>query len=150
MLPLLLAVCILYACGQRTVYHTYQPVDAKGWIPSDTLVYEVEIGDSAITLEVSAEVRNRTNYSFRNLTLDVSFNFADTLQWEHRKANFILADEEGKWSGTGWGSLYTSTSCLGDVYVYRPGIYTIRIAHDMRTEILEGIQDVGIRLNICD
>ncbi|MCD8032093.1 MAG: gliding motility lipoprotein GldH [Bacteroides sp.] len=140
------ATCLLQACGERIVYHTYRPVPAKRWAPSDTLVYEVEISDSAVTLTLTAEVRNRNTYPFQNLTLNVASNFSDTARWVNQKADFILTDEEGQWKGTGWGSLYSSGTSLGHVYIARPGTYTIRVTHDMRTEELEGIQDVGIRL----
>ncbi|MCC8188882.1 MAG: gliding motility lipoprotein GldH [Bacteroides sp.] len=145
-LSIFFATCLLQACGERIVYHTYQPVPARRWTPSDTLVYEVEIGDSAVTLALTAEVRNRNTYPFQNLTLNIASNFADTTRWVNQKADFMLTDKEGQWKGTGWGSLYTSGSSLGNVYIARPGTYTIRVTHDMRTEELEGIQDVGIRL----
>jgi len=67
----------------------------------------------------------------------------DPAQYRSFKINFILADRDGKWSGSGWGGLYQSSVSLGKEYI-SPGNYTFKVIHQMPDEYLKGINDVGI------
>ena len=55
-------------------------------------------------------------------------------------------DKEGKWNGTGWGSLFQSTLPIGSAIVRHPGNYTFKITHGMQDELLKGINDVGVKI----
>lgn len=68
----------------------------------------------------------------------------DSMQWRNYKLSFIIADENGSWSGSGWGGLYESHISLGKVFINRPAQYTVKVSHRMNDEYLAGINDIGI------
>ena len=58
----LLGICLMAACNENTVYHSYQSLPDEGWGKSDTLSFLIPVTDSIPpTLRLFAEVRNRTD-----------------------------------------------------------------------------------------
>ena len=144
---LLLASCLAVGCMKQTVYHSYQPIPNKGWGKSDTLVFQIPVVDSLpVTLQLAAEVRNNTMYPYQNLFVIVSHNLQDSLTFQTDTLEFVLADQEGNWKGSGWGSLLQSTLPLGKVQVKGAGNYVLKMSHGMKDETLTGIRDAGISL----
>lgn len=144
----LLGTCLAGSCiEQKTAYHSYQPVPAKGWVQRDTLFFNVPLPDSAAThWHLYAEVRNRSDYPYRDLYLIIRHNLPDTLQWKTDTVKFVLTDREGKWTGTGWNGLFQSTVPAGTVDTRHPGKYVFKVTHAMKDESLKGLNNVGIRL----
>ena len=71
----LLGICLMAACNENTVYHSYQSLPDEGWGKSDTLSFLIPVTDSIPpTLRLFAEVRNRTDYPYHNLYLFISQN----------------------------------------------------------------------------
>lgn len=134
------------ACNENTVYHSYQSIPSEGWKKSDTLFFNIAVTDTLQPLQLSAEIRNKSNYSYRNLYLSVSHNLKDSTIWKTDTLQLILADKEGKWKGTGWGSLFQSKVSISSVTVQHPGNYTFKVTHEMQDELLEGINDIGIKI----
>mgnify|MGYP003208900959 CR=1 FL=1 len=125
---MLLTTWVLTACDENTVYHSYQSTPPDGWKKSDTLFFNVPLKDSLANLRLSVGVRNSSNYPYQNLNILIHYNL------------------EGKWTGTGWGSLYQSALPLKDCFVKHPGNYTFKIVHEMKNEQLTGISDVGLKI----
>lgn len=144
---LLLAAWLVTACIDQTVYHTYQSIPSKGWGKGDTLFFHVPLTDSLVRLHLYAEVRNESEYTYQNLYLVIGNNLADSTCFRTDTLEFTLADSEGKWKGTGWGTLYQSSLPLDTAIVRHPGNYTFKINHGMKDEILIGICDIGIRID---
>ena len=55
---------------------------------------------------------------------------------------------DDKWLGTGMDDLFDHRVLLyrDAVKFSKPGEYTIRISHDMRVEPLEGVVNMGLRI----
>ena len=120
------------ACNENTVYHSYQSLPNEGWGKSDTLSFQCPVTDSIPgTLRLFAEVRNRSEYPYRNLYLFIHEN---------------LLDSTGRWTGNGWGSIYQTAVFVKSVRPLHPGNYTVKIVHGMQDEKLTGLNDVGIRI----
>ena len=78
----LLGICLMAACNENTVYHSYQSLPDEGWGKSDTLSFLIPVTDSIPpTLRLFAEVRNRTDYPYHNLHLFISQNLQDSTVW---------------------------------------------------------------------
>lgn len=145
-LLLILTAWLSAACNENTVYYSYQSTPSKGWTKGDTLLFNVPLTDSLTRLKLFVEVRNESEYLYQDLYMVISHNLKDSTQWRTDTLKFIVADKEGKWRGTGWGSLFLSTLPLGECINRHPGDYTIKVAHGMKDEQLIGISDVGIRI----
>lgn len=143
---LLLVASVLYACNEHTVYHAFQSIPIEGWQRKDTLLFNVEVPDSQTYYKLSIEVRNRNNYPYQNINLSLSYcdslchiQVSDTI-------HLTLADKEGKWMGDGWGGLYQTAFSAGSVRIGNSGTYYFKIAYTLSDQILQGINDIGIKL----
>ena len=143
----LFSACLLTACNENTVYHSYQSLPDEGWGKSDTLSFLIPITDSIpTTLRLFAEVRNRIEYPYHDLHLFISQNLQDSTVWCTDTIAFCLADSTGRWTGHGWGSIYQSETFITSVRPLHPANYTIKIMSGMKDEKLQGLSDVGIRI----
>ena len=143
----LYSACLLTACNENTVYHSYQSLPDEGWGKSDTLSFQIPITDSIpTTLRLFAEVRNRIEYPYHDLHLFISQNLQDSTVWRTDTIAFSLADSTGRWTGHGWGSIYQSETFIKSVLPLRSGNYTIKVINGMKDEKLQGLSDVGIRI----
>lgn len=143
----LFSACLLTACNENTVYHSYQSLPDEGWGKSDTLSFQIPITDSIpTTLRLFAEVRNRIEYPYHDLHLFISQNLQDSTVWRTDTIVFSLADSTGRWTGHGWGSIYQSETFIKSVLPLRSGNYTIKVINGMKDEKLQGLSDVGIRI----
>ena len=143
----LLGICLMAACNENTVYHSYQSLPDEGWGKSDTLSFLIPVTDSIPpTLRLFAEVRNRTDYPYHNLHLFISQNLQDSTVWRTDTITINLADSTGRWIGNGWGSIYQSAVFIKSVRPLYPANYTFKIMNGMKDEKLSGINDIGIRI----
>ena len=143
----LFSACLLTACNENTVYHSYQSLPDEGWGKSDTLSFQIPITDSIpTTLRLFAEVRNRIEYPYHDLHLFISQNLQDSTVWRTDTIAISLADSTGRWTGHGWGSIYQSETFIKSVLPLRSGNYTIKVINGMKDEKLQGLSDVGIRI----
>lgn len=143
----LIGACLLAACDEPMVYHSYQSLPDEGWGKSDTLFFCVPVADSVpATLKVFAEVRNRTDYPYRDLYLFIRHNLQDSTVWATDTVAITLADSTGRWMGKGWGSLYQSAVFIGTIRTLGAGKYTVEVINGMKDNSLAGINDIGIRI----
>jgi len=146
-LLLLIAVVVtVSSCNQKDVYFSYQTVSASGWNKDSLLTFNIGISDKTQPYNMYINVRHHGNYPYQNLWLflenkDVKGKVTkDTIEC-------YLADEFGKWLGSGAGAL-KEMPVLYRQQVFFPdsGTYQIKVGQGMRDSILTGINDIGIRV----
>ena len=147
-LSYLFAACVAVACSnENTVYHSYQSLPDEGWGKSDTLSFPLSVTDSIpATLRIFAEVRNKIDYPYHDLHLFISRNMPDSTVWHTDTIVLSLADSNGKWTGKGWGSVYQAETFVKSVQPLHPSNYTIKVMSGMKDLKLQGINDIGIRI----
>lgn len=136
----------LAACGNGAFYEENQSIPSGTWKQHDTLFYEVHVTDTMHYYDFYLNVRNRTDYRYRNLYLFITTRFPgggiarDTVQC-------LLAAPDGKWYGKGMGRI---KDCR---ILFKPGVrfphggtYLIGVEQAMREKELKGISDIGIRI----
>ncbi|GAB4451986.1 MAG: gliding motility lipoprotein GldH [Bacteroidales bacterium] len=138
---------LFFACSDHAIFDENTNLTSKAWDRKNSISFKVPITDTVNPYKIFVNIRNNGNYSRRNLYLFITVispkgdEIKDTV-------NCILADEKGKWYGK---------SNLGDLYfnkfLYKPnvrfpyaGTYTFKLEQAMRTEIMNNIEDVGIRI----
>lgn len=137
------------SCVDRgVVFDESKSIEPFGWSADSVVSFEVEIADTMQLYTIGARVRNLGNYQFQNLWLFVeelapdSTVICDTVQ-------FFLADNFGRWYGSGIGSLYSNLYLYRDsVHYSNPGVYTYTLRHGMRVDELSGINDIGLKVVI--
>ncbi|MDR1370427.1 MAG: gliding motility lipoprotein GldH [Dysgonamonadaceae bacterium] len=146
LLSLFLLLALTFACKEKNgLYFQYKGIENGKWNQNTSFNFAIEITDTLSYYDIFLEIRNNDSYPFRNLWLFVNLK---TPEGSTRKdtANCELADIFGKWHGKG-GSLYAlSLPFEQNVRFHIPGTYLYSIRQGMRTEELEGISDIGLRV----
>ncbi|NQU85004.1 MAG: gliding motility lipoprotein GldH [Mariniphaga sp.] len=140
------AICLFSACENNRVFESYGSISGNGWHKDSVLNYNFNIKDSALNYNLYFNLRNTVDYPYSNIWLFVSIDpqhgnaITDTVE-------FILAGPGGRWFGRGHGK-YRDNKLIYQNNVFFPdtGIYRFNVQQGMRDNVLEGINDFGIRV----
>lgn len=147
---LLLFLC---SCNSKTIYSEYKSIDEdKGWAKNQRIPFNVDITETNIPCNINLNVRHSGSYMYRNL-----FVFLHTTYPNGKKTTdtieCILADEKGKWLGSGLGDLWDNNIPFKkNTRFDQKGKYTFELEHAMRygdNEVIDPlplIVDVGISI----
>lgn len=115
---------------------------------SDTMVsFSVAIIDTMSLYDLYLDVRNDPGYPFCNLFLFLHSEFPDG-RVTSDTIECLLASPDGKWLGSGIGSIRTSRFLFQKGIRFRdPGTYRFVFEQAMRVHDLQGIRDFGIRID---
>ncbi|MCY1721722.1 gliding motility lipoprotein GldH [Prolixibacteraceae bacterium Z1-6] len=137
---------VLSACDTNRVFDQYQPIPEDGWQKDSLVVFHIPIVDTIQNHNLYINIRNDINYQYSNVWLFVTIEqpggiaIRDTFE-------MVVADASGKWLGEGFGGIKTREVIYRrNVYFPNSGIYKIVIQHGMRENNLEGISDIGFRV----
>ncbi|HON18725.1 MAG TPA: gliding motility lipoprotein GldH [Salinivirgaceae bacterium] len=142
----LFTVISLTSCDDNRVYDTSYTVPSMKWHMDSIYRFEIPITDTVNPHNVLLQIRNSGDYKYRNLYLYVKIEFPNRKSLTDT-VNCMLADVTGKWLGSGWGSLWSS-SVLYKRRIRFPmsGNYRISVQHAMRDTVLKAINNIGIRV----
>lgn len=134
------------ACDSGRIFDKYHEIPDSVWHKDSIVVFNVPIEDSVQNHNLYIQLRNETSYGFSNIWL-----FIEIMQpgGETTKDTFevVLADPSGQWLGEGFGGLKTIQAVYRrDVKFPAKGEMTVAIQQGMRDEQLQGIHDVGFRV----
>jgi gliding motility-associated lipoprotein GldH len=145
-LLLLAFSALLFACGRGSLFNEYKTIQKAEWNKDSLMVFHVPVADTAHNHSLFVNVRNDIEYKYSNLWLFVKITqpgdttVTDTFE-------ITLANQSGKWLGKGFGGIKTSENLFRkNVFFPAAGTYEIVIQHGMRDIVLEGITDVGVRV----
>ncbi len=141
-----LGLVFMISCQPGVVYHEHSNMPSQGWHYRDGILFEVEIDDTVSLHQMFLDVRNTTEYEYSNLFIFMDIEFPgdrvirDTLEC-------ILADRRGQWTGSGSGRIRSNRFLFrDDVWFPESGTYRFTVYHGMRHNTLEGLSDIGIRV----
>jgi gliding motility-associated lipoprotein GldH len=145
-LSAILISLLIVGCTSHDVYFLYNSVSNNGWSKDTSYVFHVPITDTTATYNVYINIRNRGEYPYQNLWLFLrSTDPGNTLTKD--SVECYLADQRGKWLGTGMGSIMEMPVLYKqNVRFSKPGTYNYRIVQGMRDSLLMGINDIGMRV----
>lgn len=141
---ILLAITVC-ACDQKRVYEENIEIKDALWNRTDKVKFSVEINDTITPHNLFVNIRNAGEYPFRNIYLFITTSSKGIVVRDTFEA--VLADEKGKWSGSGLGDLWDNQLVYKkNIRFPHAGNYTFEYEHGMRTENLPFIVDVGLRI----
>lgn len=136
----------IFSCDRKRVFEAYHPLGEKGWNKDSVVVFNVELTDTIRNHNLYVNIRNKGTYPYSNLWLFLSIGspdgkiLTDTVE-------FSLAEASGRWRGSGIGDLHDNQILYkSSVYFPHKGEYSFQIKQGMRDNVLQGIRDVGIRI----
>lgn len=139
-------IWLLSACNQvgETVF--MKPVDGS-WPKNKPLTFDLEIKDATISKNIIFVIRNNNEYPYSNLWLISKFSNEKNKRTKVDSLNFILANSDGSWIGSGFGDTKETLFQYKLNYKFPAnGKYKISVSHGMRRDTLAGIEDFGIKL----
>ncbi len=143
---------ICLSCEHReTYYHFYELKNAQ-WSKTDTLYFNIDSSQIVLNtpVDVQVELNNNSDYPYRNIWLFIQDDFANDKFVKYEK-QYELADDMGKWFGSGFGSLYQlSLNYKERVLFTQKRNYQIKIVQGMRDEPLTGIEKVGVKISVSE
>lgn len=143
---LLLLSVFFFSCDSNRVFEENQAISGSAWDSNDTLKFEVDITDTISPVNFYINIRNADGYPYNNL-----FLFIKTIFPNGKMANdtleCVLADENGKWLGSGMGDIYDNQIPFKrNVRFPLSGIYTFELQQGMRRSSIPLIMDAGLRI----
>lgn len=143
-----ISLFLLFAvsCSHNEIFFEYHSFKEEGWDRKDAAVYRVNIDNTADLFDVSLEIRNNSDYLFRNIWLFVDFQ-APEGNVRTDTVGVDLADVYGKWYGKGISFYSLTVPYETSVRFPVKGTYTYSVRQGMRENPLTGISDIGLRIS---
>ena len=143
----IVAAMTLAACDGSVYYDESRSVDEHGWLPQDTLTFDVEVDDTVHLFNFLVEVRNSVEYPYSNTFLFINTTFPDgSVAYDTMECP--LADPEGRWLGKRTGRYVDARYRLrgGSARFPMTGRYRFAVTNGMRDSAIGGIRDIGLRV----
>ncbi|MBN3034327.1 MAG: gliding motility lipoprotein GldH [Bacteroidales bacterium] len=145
-IPILFACLLLPACHSGRMYEEYQHISGEIWYPDQPVSFTTEIRDTLFPHMFYINIRNTTSYRYSNLFLFIGIRYPDGKR-SRDTVECILASPDGRWLGSGMGNVRNLQVLLKrDVIFPSAGTYTFTLQQAMRDTALQGIADIGIRI----
>ena len=143
---LLFSACVLYSCDSSRVYDKFKDIEGGVWNKDKHIKFDVQIDDTLSYHNIYINLRNSGSYKFSNVFLFISTIYPDN-KISIDTVECIIADDKGEWLGKGLGDIKDNQMLLKkNVRFHKAGIYSFEFEQAMRTDNLEGIKSIGIRI----
>lgn len=137
-------------CDGSVYYGQSHSVDEHGWLPTDSLYFDVEAPDTSRAFNFLVEVRNSITYPYSNTFLFIRTTFPDGSVAQDT-LECPLADAAGQWYGKRTGRYVDAR------YYFRrnarfpmEGTYRFAVANGMRDSAIAGLKDIGLRVEYAN
>lgn len=133
-------------CAEPPLVAESADVPLSGWSSESPRAFHWDVQDTLSQHDLLLDVRHASTYPYSNVYLFLTYRFpngksrVDTVEC-------TLADDMGRWRGSGFGDLVDQRFMLqtGIRFPLR-GRYGLEVTHGMRQDPLEGMANVGLRL----
>lgn len=143
---ILLGALLGGACDSSVFYNENHSVDAEGWNLAERLTYNIEAEDTTETYLCCIDIRNRNDYAYQNLYLNIVTIYPDGGRAADTNMEFRLAQPDGQWLGKSRGRYVDGRYPLCYLHFPQRGQYQFQVTHAMRDTLLKGIDAIGIHL----
>lgn len=142
----LLMVLFLVGCNASGEDVIMNSVDNK-WNKKSVQKFNLEIKDPQNPKNIIFVVRNNNEYPYSNIRFIVNLKNIKKKTSQIDTLNYILANPNGEWLGTGFGETKETLFQYKLNYKFpKEGAYEVDVQHAMRNDILPGIEDIGIKV----
>lgn len=147
LLPVILLSLYCSGCSDpNAIMDKSTGIDNHNWSYVNAVSYDVTIDNPNIAYNLYLNLRVTGDYKYSNLFI-LFHKSGPGLKPTTTRFEFKLADDEGKWLGTGSGNLYSfQTPFLTNYKFPARGVYHLTIEQNMRDNPLHEVSDVGLRV----
>jgi gliding motility-associated lipoprotein GldH len=146
LVAIIIVTVINTSCSNDAFYEEFREVKNEAWDMADIKEFPVHINDTSANYRLIITIRNTTDYAYSNL-----YMFFTTINPDQTASRdtieCLLADRYGNWLGKGFGKIRENRFLIRGQYSFPDtGDYFFTLEHGMRDEVLEGITDIGLRI----
>ncbi|MEI6174475.1 MAG: gliding motility lipoprotein GldH [Bacteroidota bacterium] len=146
LLFVLLLAGMMISCDSNRIFEENFEVENGVWKANRRLKFDVTISNIALRYNVYLNVRNSTIYPYSNLYLFLNTKYPDG-KISRDTLELTLADYDGRWLGSGMGDIKFSRFLLQKGVQFRQkGKYGFELEQAMRVSELQGLRDIGLRI----
>lgn len=141
-----LFLLFLQSCSPPPVLDELTTFENNRWHIDSAITVQWAPQDAEKPVFMGMYVRHLDDYPYNNLYLFRTIRSSQGVEYSDT-VNIALADDLGRWNGTGMSTLKTVFAPIGGGAVRFKGDerYTLSIIHGMRDTVLTGIQDVIVK-----
>lgn len=141
-----IASILFTSCDNHRVFEENKTIRDYNWDYNLPMTFTVDIADTLNRHNMYLNVRNAGYYRFSNL-----FLFVNTIlpqgQTLRDTVEITLSAPDGKWLGNGLGDIYDNRYLFRENFKFpQAGSYRFELIQAMRVNPLQGIMDVGLRV----
>lgn len=135
------------ACQEGPLVQSVASFSEDQWYTDSVVTVDVNVTDTQAVYRVSFQIRHTADYPYNNLYLFREIRSANQTEYQDT-VEIRLANEAGKWNGSGVGALKTLELPYRQAGLRfpKPGTYRFRFQHGMRDEPLVGIRDFALTI----
>ncbi len=134
------------SCGNQSLYDEHFEINRGLWPKDQSVYFKIDVPDTATPYDFYLTLRHNTNYRYSNIYFFLNTTFPngnttrDTLEC-------ILANDEGKWLGKGWGNIKEDDILLNKNMKFPvAGTYEFSFLQAMREDTLKDIISIGLKI----
>jgi gliding motility-associated lipoprotein GldH len=143
---ILLFALVIASCDNNRVLDENEKLPDNNWYSKKPVGFNVNIADTLARYNVYLNFRIAADYRYSNLFVILTVT-NPSKEINRQRFELTLADQGGKWLGKGLGDIYTyQERVYSNIDFAHPGNYRFEIEQNMRTDKLQGVTDVGLRV----
>lgn len=143
-----LCICVLLfiSCDSNRLYDDNKLIAGDSWYYKNTMPFDIQIKDTTSLYNVYINLRIGADYKYSNIFLWLHTINPDR-KTDKRRVEIRLANEAGKWLGSGLGDVYDyQFPVLKGVRFPQSGFYRFELEQNMRDDTLKHVKSGGIRV----
>ncbi len=145
-LLLMAAVSFSGCTDPKGIFDQNTGIENRNWSYINKVSYTVKIDDPAISYNLYINLRVSGDYKYSNMFLLMHRN-GPAMKASVTRYELKLANPDGEWLGKGSGNLYSCQIPFRMGYKFPGrGTYQFQIEQNMRDNPLQGVSDVGLRV----
>lgn len=144
-----LCIIVLFnSCDDSRVYEKNYDFDKREWLVNEKPSFEFMVSNNQ-PYNLYCNLRNSVTYPYSRIFINYTLKDSTGLELKKEMIKTFLFDEKtGEPIGSsGLGDIYDQQVLLLKDYSFKqPGTYTVQFEQFMRTDTLQGVLAVGLRL----
>jgi len=137
---ILLTLILLSSCSD--VFREFQSVTDMKWYKKDAKIFRVNISKEA-KYDFIFAMRYPTGFPYNRIKVKIT-RVSENTEAVSKHAEFTVIDENNQYKGEVSGELWDLEEIFSENELLKPGKYTFKIEHDMNSDPVIAIIDIGL------
>ena len=134
------------SCSFTPVQEKYKTLPKERWERDSNYKFEFNITQTG-NYHISICIRHTSDYKQKNIGCNLSISRQGTTLL-NENTDVTLVDNNGEWLGEGLPGLKSLVQPVNPILTADSvGVYTIEVKHRMKDKQLNGIKNIGIKIN---